>query len=1010
MKHLRKDTAPTAAAGRAADTAPSTAPSTAPGAEAETTPLARKERVAYWDNVKLILIFFVTLGHFLLCREDASLPFLITAGIYSFHMPAFALVSGFFSTGERSRSAAQITRLLAAYVTFNGLFILYAYLVHSQLLITIPYYHLWYLLALVFWRLTAPYVAKVPGALVWTLIAAVGIGFWGDADNRFAVSRIVAFYPFFLAGYLARGKGLGERLVSMRAVPKALAAVACWAITIGGFYLTNRYLHFSYDQICFGPYERLYDAVPRGALLVLACAGTLAVLFSAPRARLPLLTGLGANSLSIYLLHRYLVLAFPKVFPASASDPVFVAACVAGSVVFVVLCGNKLAHGLVSSYLDAASGIVLREGKRPGVAGILLKAAGILVVAAVAAVPVLDMRRGDAGASAPSYEIYPRMSAEDERAADDAFTILFAGDLTLLEDQVRSAYTGEGYDFAPVFEYTKPYISEADLAIGVLEGPVAGAEAGYSSGNFDDAKPFWLNFPDEFAEAVRDAGFDLVTNATNHILDRGTEGAYRTIDTLDRIGLGHTGTYRDAAEKEAGRVHLVEEGGLRIAVLSYTYGVNDDLVDHPDELFVTGEYASLTSTIVDPTSASFGAVRAAVAADFAQAKELSADLIVVLPHWGEQFTNVPTDFQKTWRSIFLEEGADIILGAHSHDVQPIVMEEVGGRETLTCYCPGNYCDLYREFDGDCSVLVEVKVDRASKEVIGGSIIPLWTEAQQDGQFRAVPVGEIVANDSLRGDFTNYDLIRVDEVQRLATSVMLGTELDLQMARVRQPFTVEGFERVSVPQLELSEEERAGTLATALAGSGKVCFVGDFATAGSRNGGYGWYEPLESLAGGPVTRVAELSATSKTYAGDRASELVEAGADLYVVALGANDVRYRDDAEAAQTPEEYVQSLGALTGAVRAQLPEARFLFVAPWTSVAGDMGTALMLDEKRALNAEYASALEAWCAAEGHGYVNPSPAIEAVIDVYPDTRYLVDAIQPNCTTGLELYARAAVAA
>ena len=85
----------------------------------------------------------------------------------------------------------------------------------------------------------------------------------------------------------------------------------------------------------------------------------------------------------------------------------------------------------------------------------------------------------------------------------NAFRITFSGDLILLEDQVKRAYNGKGYDFSDVFEYAEPYISSADLAIGVFEGPMAGEDAGYSSSNFDDGKELYLNFPDSFADAVK---------------------------------------------------------------------------------------------------------------------------------------------------------------------------------------------------------------------------------------------------------------------------------------------------------------------------------------------------------------------------------------------------------------------------------------------------------------------------------------------------------------------------
>ena len=120
----------------------------------------------------------------------------------------------------------------------------------------------------------------------------------------------------------------------------------------------------------------------------------------------------------------------------------------------------------------------------------------------------------------------------------------------MLEDQVKNAYNGKGYDFSPCFEYTKKYISAADFAVGVFEGPLAGNSKGYSNSNFDDGKELYLNFPDEFADAVKTAGFDLVTTANNHLLDMGEAGVDRTIRVLKEKGLDSTGSYLNKTQKE----------------------------------------------------------------------------------------------------------------------------------------------------------------------------------------------------------------------------------------------------------------------------------------------------------------------------------------------------------------------------------------------------------------------------------------------------------------------------
>ena len=125
--------------------------------------------------------------------------------------------------------------------------------------------------------------------------------------------------------------------------------------------------------------------------------------------------------------------------------------------------------------------------------------------------------------------IYRVISSDLKKQFDDSFKLIFSGDLILLEDQIRNAYNGYGYNFTENFEYTKKYISPTDLAIGVFEGPLAGGEVGYSSGNYDDRKYFYVNYPDEWADAIKNAGYDLVTTANNHLMNRGIEGVKRTI-------------------------------------------------------------------------------------------------------------------------------------------------------------------------------------------------------------------------------------------------------------------------------------------------------------------------------------------------------------------------------------------------------------------------------------------------------------------------------------------------
>ena len=966
-----------------------------------------KERVPYWDNVKLLLIFLVVLGHFVIERTDLRPVSMLMLAIYTFHMPAFVFVSGYWSKSERSRSLPSLARLGVAYVVFNAVFVLWAAYSGSEVNLTYPYYSFWYLVALIAWRLSVGWVAQMPLALPLSLVAAFAVGFWQDAGNVFAFGRTIAFYPFFLAGYLMP-RTWGDKLTNVKPVLKVLLGALLLAAGAAAIYFSYRYFGFGEGHVLMDPYARMRDVPIRGVLFGIAAIVTLGILVITPNVHIPLLTTLGKNSLVIYLFHRYVVLVFDRV--VSTDSPLrFLLLALGATVATLLVFGNEPIAKLTNGFLDRAANFITRERKMSFLT-FASEALLVLVVGALSVAPVYAMRHQAAVEVAEEDPLYPRMTAAEEAELNDSYTLLFAGDLILLEDQVRSGYTGTGYDFAPLFEYTKPYIEAADLAIGVFEGPMAGKEAGYSSGNFDDYKPFWVNFPDEFATAVRDAGFDLVTTANNHLLDRELAGAMRTLDVLDQQGLAHVGSYRDAADKEANALKVVSMGDLKVGVLAYTYGVNEgEFADYADSTFIDGEYAYLTSTIVSPTSASFDACRAAVEADLARAREAGCDLIVVLPHWGTQFSFAPDEMQHTWRDIFLDGGADIILGDHTHSVQPLVLDERDGRMTCTCYCPGNYTNVYRDHDGDASALVEVHVSKQTKQVVGASVIPMWTATAVNGNYRPLPTYDILHNQALANQITTNDLERVGDVQELVTSVMIGETLDLQVARPRMTLTPEGFKRGSVPQIEITDTMRDGAMYQAIEGATNVCFVGDSVTEGTRDGGYGWYEPIESLVRGSVHNVSLGGITVQGLL-DMTDQMVEANADLYVIAVGTNDVRYRDEATCAMTAQDYVARMAELVDAIKAGVPNARFAFVAPWTSTSGDINTPLYVDEKRALNNEYTDALYAWCAAQGYAFANPNPTIEAVIDTFPQSDYLVDFIHPNSTAGIELYARAVLEA
>lgn len=958
--------------------------------------ISQSKRLPYWDTMKGILIILVVLGHFLwdfTTSEHQSIEFFIVI-LYFFHMPAFVFISGYFSHSSHSRSVESIMKLAAAYILINGSFILADGAMHQSMNYIVPYYHCWYLLALIVWRLTAGFLTKIRFIIPISVVIALLIGYFPEVDNTLAMSRIIALYPFFLAGWFMSG-GKIKRVLSLpkkRRLFIGIEAIIC-AMIIALFAIQNFY--YSKDALLFSSYQHMMDIGSRATVFLIATLMIIGIALLCPKRHLPLFTQAGKNSLTVYLLHRYFSLAFVEICSQESTLKI-----VFGAVVLSLFVTYILQTELVSQIFNA----LITEGAKfltPGrkCRQMLVKGVYSLLLISLITLPMvksaIQAYKDNQPAADPIYRV---MTNEQQDKFKNAYRILFAGDLILLEDQVKNGYNGMDYSYDMMFDYTRKYINTADMAIGVFEGPMAGETAGYSTGNYDDGKELYLNFPDAFGQAVKNAGFDIVTTANNHVLDKGINGSSRTLDELDTIGLDHVGSYRSAEEKAANHVKIVNQNGLKIAILAYTLGANY----HEEEDLLHGDDAYVTSLIVDPKSTNFKQVKQQVEEDFAEAKAKHPDLIVILPHMGEQFQDNPNDYQKKWCDIFYENGADIILGDHTHSVQPIEMKEIDGKMRLTAYCPGNYANIYREHNGDCTALEEVYIDRNTKQIIGGAIVPMWTASAMNGNYRPLPIASILTDEKLRGALTTYDLKRIKEAAGHITKIMLGQELPIDAIRERLYFDEQGFVREPAEALKLTEEMRNTPFYQLVSKAHKVCFVGDSVTEGTKNGGYGWYEPIAAALPVKVTTFAKGGKTSMWLL-ENADELAKQNADVYVVAIGTNDVRYRDQKICAMTETEYVSTLRSFVNRILKHNAKAKFIFIAPWTSTDGDKNSRLNYDDKITMNKAYSRALAAYCAEEGFLFVNPNGRINSMLRLYPDSKYLVDFIHPNSTEGIRLY-------
>ena len=319
-------------------------------------------------------------------------------------------------------------------------------------------------------------------------------------------------------------------------------------------------------------------------------------------------------------------------------------------------------------------------------------------------------------------------------AAVERFTILAVGDLMAHTPQLSSAKTGDGYDFEPCFAPVAPRITAADLAIGNLETTLSGPDRGYTG------YPMF-NTPDAFAEALVQAGFDVLTTANNHTLDRGPTGVARTLDVLDTLGAQHTGSARTAEEAE--RVLVADVNGAKVAVLAYTYGMNGFTAPSDKKWMVN---------VIDT---------ARMAADVKRARELEPDLVIVSIHNGLEYQRQPSESQKAVEMAMIEAGADVVLGSHPHVIQPMrtveaTREDGTPRTGFIIHSLGNFVSNQRERYRNTGLLLELGFEKDMRSgvtsLVSVEYVPVWVDDTDESgkEHRVLPIGDVLADSAYPG--------------------------------------------------------------------------------------------------------------------------------------------------------------------------------------------------------------------------------------------------------------------
>ncbi len=250
--------------------------------------------------------------------------------------------------------------------------------------------------------------------------------------------------------------------------------------------------------------------------------------------------------------------------------------------------------------------------------------------------------------------------------------IKMIGDILMHEGVTNSGLLDDGtYNYDHIFANVKNEIQGADIAIVNQEVILGGKELGLSG------YPCF-NGPFEMGDALVNAGFNVVLHATNHALDKGATGIDNCLNFWktsypDMAVLGVAQT-----KEESENIYVYEQNGIRIAILNYTYGTNGIALPTGREYMVN---------MLDENR---------IINDLKRAKEMS-DFVIVCPHWGPEYKNEPWNEPGSiydevgWAKLMADNGADLIIAAHPHVIQPVEwIEGKDGNKTLCYYSLGNF--------------------------------------------------------------------------------------------------------------------------------------------------------------------------------------------------------------------------------------------------------------------------------------------------------------------------------
>ena len=302
--------------------------------------------------------------------------------------------------------------------------------------------------------------------------------------------------------------------------------------------------------------------------------------------------------------------------------------------------------------------------------------------------------------------------------------VRIVGDIMFHKEQLAAAKQADGsYDFELQFRFIKSSLAAADLTIANLETTVGK----YKDTDYSGYPQF--NSPESVLTTLKDCGIDFFTMANNHMLDRWFDGLKQDVNLVEQYGFGHVGAYRTKAERDT--PVILEAGGIKLGFVAYTHTTNTMERSSDKAVF---EYAVPYLYKSD------------IESDVQALRDAGAEVIIAFPHWGEENTYIPDSTQKKYAARLAKAGVDIIIGNHSHMVEPMQVvygtgEDGRQRQVFCIYSMGNFISAMTLKRTDNGIILDFTIREQADgtfrvEDIGYVPVYVWKES---GQYTVLPI-------------------------------------------------------------------------------------------------------------------------------------------------------------------------------------------------------------------------------------------------------------------------------